>query len=217
MIAALLMAIAPQWFTSANPLEDPRRRARAAGALLAGYRPAGARPVDAGGLRRGAFPSAALIAVAIGPVVGTAHLAGALAGRVESTIMRLVDVLLAILPAAAAHGDYSAGFRHGKCGGGGWHRGYRQLRPARAEVVRVRHSDYVEAARGSGGTFFAVFWRHILPNSLTAVLAFATLQFGRAMLAPATLSFLGYGTPPPVPEWGLRSPKVAITCQPPGG
>ncbi|PCR06296.1 ABC transporter permease, partial [Klebsiella pneumoniae] len=60
-----------------------------------------------------------------------------------------------------------------------------------------------EAARGSGGTFFAVFWRHILPNSLTAVLAFATLQFGQAMLALATLSFLGYGTPPPVPEWGL--------------
>jgi peptide/nickel transport system permease protein len=38
-------------------------------------------------------------------------------------------------------------------------------------VVRVRHSDFVEAAYGSGGTFFAVFWRHILPNSLTAVLA----------------------------------------------
>ncbi len=56
-------------------------------------------------------------------------------------------------------------------------------RLARAEVVRVRHSDYVEAAFGSGGTFFAVFWRHILPNSLTAVLAFATLQFGRAILA----------------------------------
>ena len=76
-------------------------------------------------------------------------------------------------------------------------------RLARAEVVRVRHSDYVEAAFGSGGTFFAVFWRHILPNSLTAVLAFATLQFGQAILALSTLSFLGYGTPPPVPEWGL--------------
>jgi peptide/nickel transport system permease protein len=76
-------------------------------------------------------------------------------------------------------------------------------RLARAEVVRVRHSDFVEAAYGSGGTFFAVFWRHILPNSLTAVLAFATLQFGQAILALSTLSFLGYGTPPPVPEWGL--------------
>ncbi len=70
-------------------------------------------------------------------------------------------------------------------------------------MVRVRHSDFVEAAYGSGGTFFAVFWRHILPNSLTAVLAFATLQFGQAILALSTLSFLGYGTPPPVPEWGL--------------
>ena len=49
----------------------------------------------------------------------------------------------------------------------------------------------------------AVLWRHILPNALTAVLAFATLQFGQAILALSTLSFLGYGTPPPVPEWGL--------------
>ncbi len=55
-------------------------------------------------------------------------------------------------------------------------------RTARAEVVRVRHSDYVEAAQGSGGTFR----RLLAPYSaqpLTAVLAFATLQFGQAMLA----------------------------------
>ncbi|HBU7545289.1 TPA: ABC transporter permease, partial [Klebsiella aerogenes] len=76
-------------------------------------------------------------------------------------------------------------------------------RLSRAEVVRIRHSDYVEAAYGSGGTFLAVFWRHILPNALSPVLAFATLQFGQAILALSTLSFLGYGTPPPVPEWGL--------------
>lgn len=76
-------------------------------------------------------------------------------------------------------------------------------RAARAEVVRVRHSDYVEAARGSGGTFFAVFWRHILPNSLTAVRFRDAAVPDEAMLATATLSFLGYGTPPPVPEWGL--------------
>lgn len=150
--------------------------------------------------------SAALIAVAIGLVVGTTlgALAGALAGRVESTIMRLVDVLLAIPPAAAAHGDYSAGFRHGKCGGGGWRRGYRQLRAPGASRSGARAPQRLR--RGGPGQrrhFFAVFWRHILPNSLTAVLAFATLQFGQAMLALATLSFLGYGTPPPVPEWGL--------------
>ncbi|HBS6191301.1 ABC transporter permease [Klebsiella pneumoniae] len=169
MIAALLMAIAPQWFTSANPLEG--------------------------------IPGAQRLVV--GTALGT--LAGALAGRVESTIMRLVDVLLAIpslllqltVIILLGFGTVNAAVAVGVAAIASF------ARLARAEVVRVRHSDYVEAARGSGGTFFAVFWRHILPNSLTAVLAFATLQFGQAMLALATLSFLGYGTPPPVPEWGL--------------
>jgi peptide/nickel transport system permease protein len=130
--------------------------------------------VDAGGLRRGTFLSAALIAVAIGLVVGTAlgTLAGALAGRVESTIMRLVDVLLAIpslllqltVIILLGFGTVNAAVAVGVAAIASF------ARLARAEVVRVRHSDYVEAARGSGGTFFAVFWRHILPNSLTAVL-----------------------------------------------
>ena len=75
-------------------------------------------------------------------------------------------------------------------------------RLARAEVVRVRHSDYVEAARGSGGTFR----RLLAPYS--AQLAHCGACFRDAAVrsgdvGPATLSFLGYGTPPPVPEWGL--------------
>src|SRR5260370_6678855 len=74
---------------------------------------------------------------------------------------------------------------------------------ARSEVVRVRRSEYVEAAFGSGGTFWAVLRRHVLPNSLTSVIALAALQFGSAILAISTLGFLGYGAPPPTPEWGL--------------
>ena len=76
-------------------------------------------------------------------------------------------------------------------------------RLSRSEVVRVRRSEYVEAAFGSGGTFLSVLWRHVLPNSLTSVLAFAALQLGGAILAISTLGFLGYGAPPPTPEWGL--------------
>jgi ABC-type dipeptide/oligopeptide/nickel transport system ATPase component len=64
-------------------------------------------------------------------------------------------------------------------------------------------TDFVEAAYGSGGTFFGVLWRHILPNSLTPVIALAALQFGSAILQISTLGFLGYGAPPPTPEWGL--------------
>jgi len=151
--------------------------------------------------------SGAIIAVVLGLIIGTALglFAGALGGVTDTVIMRVVDVLLAIpglllslsviillgfgtLHAAIAVGITSiANF----------------ARLARSEVVLVRHSDYVEAAYGSGGTFWAVLWRHVLPNSLTSVLAFSALQFGNAILAISTLSFLGYGTPPPTPEWGL--------------
>lgn len=151
--------------------------------------------------------SAALVAVAMGLIIGTAIgvIAGAFAGRVESVLMRLVDVLLAIpslllsltVIILLGFGTVNAAIAVGVASIASF------ARLARGEVVRIRHSDYVEAAFGSGGTFWTVLWRHILPNSLTAVLAFATLQFGQAILALSTLSFLGYGTPPPIPEWGL--------------
>lgn len=151
--------------------------------------------------------SAALVAVAMGLFIGTAIgvIAGAFAGRVESVLMRLVDVLLAIpslllsltVIILLGFGTVNAAIAVGVASIASF------ARLARGEVVRIRHSDYVEAAFGSGGTFWTVLWRHILPNSLTAVLAFATLQFGQAILALSTLSFLGYGTPPPIPEWGL--------------
>jgi len=151
--------------------------------------------------------SVALVAVAMGLFIGTAIgvIAGAFAGRVESVLMRLVDVLLAIpslllsltVIILLGFGTVNAAIAVGVASIASF------ARLARGEVVRIRHSDYVEAAFGSGGTFWTVLWRHILPNSLTAVLAFATLQFGQAILALSTLSFLGYGTPPPIPEWGL--------------
>lgn len=151
--------------------------------------------------------SAALVAVSMGLFIGTAIgvIAGAFAGRVESVLMRLVDVLLAIpslllsltVIILLGFGTVNAAIAVGVASIASF------ARLARGEVVRIRHTDYVEAAFGSGGTFWTVLWRHILPNSLTAVLAFATLQFGQAILALSTLSFLGYGTPPPIPEWGL--------------
>ncbi|ALX95707.1 MULTISPECIES: ABC transporter permease [Serratia] len=151
--------------------------------------------------------SAALVAVALGLVVGTllGVVAGALGGIADDVVMRLVDVLLSIpglllslsVIILLGFGTVNAALAVGISSVANF------ARLARAEVLRVRHSDYVEAAYGSGGHFWAVLWRHILPNSLTSVIAFSALQFGNAILAIATLSFLGYGTPPPTPEWGL--------------
>jgi len=151
--------------------------------------------------------SGALVAVALGLTAGTllGVIAGALGGRSENVVMRLVDVLLAIpglllslsVIILLGFGTVNAAIAVGITSIASF------ARLARSEVVRVRHAEYVEAAYGSGGTFWTVLWRHILPNSLTAVLAFSALQFGNAILAISTLSFLGYGTPPPTPEWGL--------------
>jgi peptide/nickel transport system permease protein len=72
----------------------------------------------------------------------------------------------------------------------------------RAEVLRVRQSVYVEAAHSGGARSSRVLVRHVLPNSVGPVLVLATLQFGIAILTVSSLSFLGYGTQPPTPEWG---------------
>ena len=149
----------------------------------------------------------AAVAVAVGLVAGTAIglVAGTLGGVVEAVLMRSVDVLLSI-PALLlslsiiillGFGTVHAAIAVGVVAVASF------ARLTRSEVVRVRRSDYVEAAFGSGATLPAVLWRHVLPNSVTPVLAYAALQFGRALLQISTLGFLGYGAPPPTPEWGL--------------
>ncbi len=209
MTVAVLMAFAPQWFTEFNPLDGiagAQRLAPQAGHWL-GTDQLGRDVWSRIVYGAGHSLSAALAAVAMGLVFGTAlgTVAGALGGRVEAVVMRIVDILLAIpslllsltVIILLGFGTLNAAMAVGIAAIASF------ARLSRAEVVRIRHSDYVEAAYGSGGTFLAVFWRHILPNALSPVLAFATLQFGQAILALSTLSFLGYGTPPPVPEWGL--------------
>jgi peptide/nickel transport system permease protein len=149
----------------------------------------------------------AFAAVTVGFVAGSALglAAGSLGRLVDDAIMRIIDVLLAI-PALLlslsiiillGFGPVNVAIAVGVTSIA------RFARLMRAEVVRVRRLDYVEAAFGSGGSFFEVLWRHVLPNSLTAVTAFAALQFGSAILSISTLGFLGYGAPPPTPEWGL--------------
>ena len=151
--------------------------------------------------------SGALAAVGIALVAGTTLglLAGSFGGRIETVIMRLVDVMLSIpdlllslsIIVLLGFGTVNAAIAVGCT------LIAKFARLVRSEVVTVRRSEYVEAAFGSGGTFLKVLWRHILPNSLASVIAFAALQAGWAILQLATLGFLGYGAPPPTPEWGL--------------
>ncbi len=209
LVLAALLALAPSLFTSQSPVSG-----------LAGnqLRPPGAEHwLGTDELGRDLFArivhgaryslSGAGIAVGIGLALGTAIglLAGSLGGRADAALMRLVDVMLAIPSLLLALSFIIIlGFGHAQVAiAVGITSVASFARLVRSEVLSVRRSDYVEAAFGSGGTFLQVVWRHVLPNAMTTVLAYASLQLGWAILQISALGFLGYGAPPPTPEWGL--------------
>ncbi|MBK5518009.1 ABC transporter permease [Pseudomonas sp. TH10] len=78
----------------------------------------------------------------------------------------------------------------------------RYARLVRAQTLNVRHAGYVEAAVTLGQSQLAVVLRHVLPNAFKPVLILATIGIGGTITAGAALSFLGFGAPPPAPEWG---------------
>jgi len=78
--------------------------------------------------------------------------------------------------------------------------GYARL--IRAQVMAVREREYVEAARGLGASDIRILGMHVLPNIIQPVLVQAAVGMAGAILAEATLSFLGLGIPPPAPSWG---------------
>jgi len=75
-------------------------------------------------------------------------------------------------------------------------------RLARATVLAAKERDYVEAARGCGASDFRLVGRHLLPNIIAPLIVQTSLSLSHAILAEASLSFLGLGTQPPAPSWG---------------
>lgn len=150
---------------------------------------------------------ASFIAVLIG--LGAGSLLGLVAayfGRAADTVIsRIVDVLLSIpglllsmvIVVALGFGSITAAIAVGIASVAMF------ARLMRSEVLRVRALTFVESARHLGVRPLGVLWHHVLPNSYGPVLSMTTLQFGASILWIAALSFLGYGAPPPQPEWGL--------------
>lgn len=205
----VVWAVAPGLFTEYDPVNGvPAQKLQAPGAQHLFGTDALGRDVFARVVHGSARSlSGAVVAVAVGFAVGTllGLVAGSVGGVLDEVVMRVVDVLLAVpglLLALAVIILLGPGTINVAIAVGiGSIAAFARL--ARSEVVRVRRADYVEAAFGSGGRFATVLWRHVLPNSVGPVVALAAVQFGAAILAISTLSFLGYGAKPPEPEWGL--------------
>jgi len=146
---------------------------------------------------------AVLIAFGVGSVIGL--VAGYFGRIVDSVAMRVVDVFLAIpslllamvVVSVLGYSTNNIALAVGVSSIASF------ARVMRAEVLTVVGQDYVKAAYGLGVGRFATMVRHVVPNSLNSVIALAAVEFGMAVLAVASLGFLGYGAPPPEPEWGL--------------
>lgn len=156
----------------------------------------------------GAVNSVQAILLAVGLALVVGSLIGLVAGFVgrwvDDVLMRIVDVMLAIpslllsmaLITILGFGLVNVAIAVGIASVANF------ARLMRADVLRVRTSLYVEAARASGSRWYSILFRHVMPNSAGTVLAMAALEFGTAVLAVSALSFLGYGAPAPTPEWG---------------
>lgn len=142
------------------------------------------------------------IAIAIGVPVGI--LAGYLGGWVDAVISRTIDSFLsfpAIVLAIAVTGALGIGLTNGMISVGIVF-APQLARLARARTLVVRNDLYVDAARCFGASTGRILARHVLPNAIQPVIVQVTLLLAAALLAEASLSFLGLGIQPPDPSWG---------------
>jgi peptide/nickel transport system permease protein len=147
-----------------------------------------------------------LVAVGLATIGGflVGLIAGSYGGWVDAAIMRVTDAVWSIpylvlaLALVAIRGPsllnvmlaigvvYMPGF----------------ARLTRGQVLAVRERDFVQGAVAVGAGAWRVMARHIAPNVLTPIIVFGSLSIGHAVIAEASLSFLGVGVPPPTPTWG---------------
>ena len=154
-----------------------------------------------------------VISLAIGAVLGAT--AGYFGGAYETTIMRLMDILMSIPPTLLAvsvsallgSGAFNTALAVAISGVAP------SSRMLRATVLSIREQEFVEAARARGSGHLRIIFRQILPNTLSPLIVDSTLRIGGNIMMISGLSFIGLGVQPPTPEWGsiLNTGREFIT------
>jgi peptide/nickel transport system permease protein len=149
---------------------------------------------------------AGLASVAVGVVAGSLLGLGAgfAGGKVDSLVMRLVDAVLSFpgLVLALALGAVIGAGLAGVVIALGVVYTPTFARLMRGQVLTIREREFVHAARVLGAPGWRIVMQHVLPNVATPIVVQASLSIAFAILAEASLSFLGLGVPPPEPSWG---------------
>jgi len=142
------------------------------------------------------------LSVTIGLLLGL--IAGYLGGRTDWVIMRMIDLILAFpgiifalwLVYMLGPGLYQVILANALFGLPVF------TRVVRGQVLSLKETDYIAAARALGANRWRIIIRHLLPNLLASVLVLGSLSISSAILSSAGLSYLGLGVQPPTPEWG---------------
>ncbi|EIV92444.1 ABC transporter permease [Frankia sp. QA3] len=145
---------------------------------------------------------AVTIAFFLGSAIGL--VSGFVGGRTDDLLMRLVDVLMSIpglllslaVVTALGFGTVNVAIAVGIASLANF------ARVMRSDVFRAGTETFVEAAVAAGVRRPSILRQHVLPHAIGSVIVLAALEFGTAILAVSSLSFLGYGASPPQPEWG---------------
>ena len=209
-VAVLIVAtVAPQLLAPYSPLDPDEANVLVAPSLIHPFgtdylgRDLLSRVIY--GTSRTFFGSAVAVLIGLGAGTVLGLLAANFGGWVDAVISRIIDVLLSIpglllammIVVSLGFGSLNAAVAVGVSSVAMF------TRVMRSEVLAVKNLPFVEASHHLGARRLAVLLGHVLPNSYTAVLSLTALQFGNAILWISALSFLGYGAPPPQPEWGL--------------
>ena len=147
----------------------------------------------------------ALGSVALGSILASfiGITSGYLGGKYDTVVQRLVDAwmsipplllllfVMSILGPSALNVTLVLGLV-----------AIRESRVLRGSVLALKEQPFVEAARVNGATTLRILTRHVLPNVMVPIIILASLRLGQVILIEASLSFLGYGVPPPFPSWG---------------
>lgn len=208
LLALLLISVLAPWISPYNPVAQ---NIDAALATMSAQHWLGADDLGRDTLSRliyGGVASlyASFLAVAIAVLIGVpvGVLAGYLGGWIDTVISRIIDSFLsfpAIVLAIAVTGALGIGLTNGMISVGIVF-SPQLARLVRARTLVVRNELYVDAARCFGGSTSRILWRHVLPNAIQPVIVQVTLLLAAALLAEASLSFLGLGIQPPDPSWG---------------
>lgn len=208
LLLVLGWAVVPGLFTGRNPIDgvagerfQPPSWQHLFGTDHLG-RDVYARMVYGSSLSLRAAVIAIVLALLTGLVLGL--VAGYFGGWFDAVVMRVVEVMLSIPPvllsllviSALGFGTVNVAVAVGITSIAAF------ARLMRAEVIRVRTAVYVEAAVMCGARWWQILPKYVLPAAAGPVLALAALDFGLVVLGVSSLSFLGYGQPPPAPEWG---------------